>query len=79
MADEKKKKRKPRTVITHRHDDGTFHHEHRFDGGDHEMFAGTSSDVPDVQQHMADAFGGGAGGAAEPDAGAAAAPAPPGE
>ena len=57
---EHKKKRKPRTIITHRHDDDTYHHEHVHDDGKHAMFAGTSQDVADVQQHMADHFGGGA-------------------
>jgi hypothetical protein len=74
MAEEHKKKHKPRTIITHRHDDNTFHHEHMHDDGKHSMFAGTSADVADVQQHMADHFGGGAEAEAEP-AEAAAAPA----
>lgn len=76
MAEEHKehKKRKPRTILTHRHDDGSYHHEHMHDGGPHNMFAGTSQDVADVQQHMADHFGGGAEAEAAP-AEAAAAPA----
>jgi hypothetical protein len=78
---EHKKKRKPRTIVTHRHDDGSFHHEHMHDDGKHAMFAGTSQDVADVQQHMADHFGGGAAEAGAepaigaPDAAAAAEPA----
>jgi hypothetical protein len=65
MAEEhKKKKRKPRKIITTRHDDGTYSHEHMHDDGKHSLFAGTSQNVEDVQQHMADNFG---GGAAEPE------------
>ena len=56
---EGKKKRKPRKIITTRHDDNTFSHEHQHDDGKHSMFAGTSADVADVQQHMADHLGGG--------------------
>jgi hypothetical protein len=63
---EAKKKRKPRKIITTRHDDNTYSHEHMHDGGDHNLFAGTSQDISDVQQHVADHFGGGA----EPDAAA---------
>ena len=74
MAEEKHKKRKPRKIITTRHDDNTFSHEHQHDDGKHSMFAGTSQDVADVQQHMADHFGGGAEAEAAP-AEAAAAPA----
>jgi hypothetical protein len=69
MAEEhKKKKRKPRKIITTRHDDGTYSHEHMHDDGKHSLFAGTSQNVEDVQQHMADNFG---GGAAEPEPAAA--------
>ena len=57
---EGKKRRKPRKIITTRHDDNTYSHEHMHDDGKHAMFAGTSQDVADVQQHMADQFGGGA-------------------
>lgn len=71
MAEEKHKKRKPRTIITHRHEDNSFHHEHVHDDGKNSMFAGTSQDVADVQQHMADHFGGGAEASAEPEAAAA--------
>lgn len=74
MAEEKHKKRKPRTIITHRHEDNSFHHEHVHDDGKNSMFAGTSQDVGDVQQHMADHFGGGAE-AAEGEPAEAAAPA----
>ena len=73
MAEEHKKKHKPRTIITHRHDDNTYHHEHQHDDGKHSMFAGTSQDVADVQQHMADHFGGEESpepGAASPEAAA---------
>jgi hypothetical protein len=59
MADEKKhKKRKPRRIITTRHDDNTYSHEHQHDDGKHSMFAGTSANVDDVKQHMDDNFGG---------------------
>ena len=71
MAEEKHKKRKPRKIITTRHDDNTFSHEHQHDDGKHSMFAGTSQDVADVQQHMADHFGGGAEAEAAPEAAAA--------
>lgn len=69
MAEEhKKKKRKPRQIITTRHDDGTYSHEHRHDDGKHAMFAGTSTTLDDVKQHMDDHFGGGAAPEAEPEA-----------
>jgi hypothetical protein len=79
MAEEHKhKKRKPRTIITHRHEDNSFHHEHVHDDGKNSMFAGTSQDVGDVQQHMADHFGGAEPAEAEaaPAAAAGAAPEP---
>jgi len=68
-----KKKAKPRRVMTTRHDDGSFSHEHHHDGDPHPKFAGTSKTLEDLQQHMADHFGGGAEPAAEgaPEAAAA--------
>ena len=67
MAEEhKKKKRKPRRIIVTRHDDDTYSHEHQHDGGEHNLFAGTSADLDDVKQHMDDHFGGGAAEPAEP-------------
>ena len=73
MAEEHKKhkKHKPRTIITHRHDDGSYSHEHAHDGAKHNAFAGTSSSLEDVKQHMEDHFGGPEE-AAEPPAEAAA-------
>jgi hypothetical protein len=68
MAEEKHKKRKPRKIMTTRHDDNTYSHEHMHDDGKHAMFAGTSQDVADVQQHMADHFGGPAQAEAAPEA-----------
>jgi hypothetical protein len=83
MAEEKKKKRRPRKIITTRHDDDTYSHEHMHDDGKHAAFAGTSQDVADVQQHMADHFGGGgaepAEAAAGPEAQADGDPGAPGE
>ena len=83
MAEEHKhKKRKPRKIITTRHDDGTYSHEHMHDDGKHNLFAGTSANMEDLHQHMDDHLGGGEAApeaaAAAPDA-AAAAPSPAGE
>ena len=61
----------PEGLITTRHDDNTFSHEHQHDDGKHSMFAGTSADVADVQQHMADHFGGAEAEAAPAEAAAA--------
>jgi hypothetical protein len=58
MAEKKHKHRKPRKIITTRHDDGTYSHEHMHDDGNHALFAGTSADLSDVKQHMDDHFGG---------------------
>lgn len=71
MAEEHKKKRRPRKIITTRHDDNTYSHEHLHDDGKHSQFAGTSSDVADVQQHMADHFGGGGEGESPAEGGGA--------
>lgn len=79
MAEEHKKKRKPRKIVTHRHDDGSYSHEHHHDDGKHAMFAGTSAHLDDVKQHMDDHFGGGAAEPAEGEAAAPAAEAEPGE
>lgn len=63
---EHKKKRKPRHILTTRHDDGSYSHEHIHDGKAEKVFAGTSAHLEDVKQHMDDHFG---GGEAEPAAG----------
>lgn len=71
MAEHKPKhgKHKPRTIITHRHDDGTYSHEHLHDDGHPARYAGTSADLKDIDQHMQDHFGGGPEeAAAEPEA-----------
>lgn len=79
MAEEKKseskKKAKPRRIVSTRHDDGSYSHEHYHDGKAEPHFAGTSQSLADLQQHMADntqfaepAAGGGAA-AGEPAAG----------
>ena len=56
-ATPKHKKRRPRQIITTRHDDGTYSHEHRHDDGKHNLFAGTSTNLEDVKQHIDDHFG----------------------
>jgi hypothetical protein len=76
MAEHKKKKRKPRRIVTTRHDDGSYSHEHYHDGDQHPQFAGTSQTMDDLKQHMEDHFGGGA--PADGDAPAAAAGEPEG-
>ena len=69
----KKGKKKPRRIVTTRHDDGSYAHEHFHDDKPNEAkFAGTSQSMEDLQQHMADHFGGGGAAApaeAEPAAG----------
>ena len=67
---EKHKKKKPRHILTTRHDDGSYSHEHVHDGKSEKVFAGTSANLEDVNQHMQDHFGG-----AEEPAGGEAAPA----
>lgn len=81
----KKKKRKPRKLTITRHDDGTYSHEHMHDDGKHNLFAGTSTNLDDLKQHVQDTFGGPdqapdqTADAAGPAAGAAPMPAPGGE
>jgi hypothetical protein len=73
MAEKKHNKKHPRRIVTTRHDDGSYSHEHHHDGDPQPKFAGTSQTMDDLKQHMEDHFGGGG----EPAA-AEAAPAEPG-
>lgn len=54
-----KKKREPHKIITTKAKDGSYGHEHVFEGSDRPVFAGTSRDMDDLKQHMEDHFGGG--------------------
>jgi hypothetical protein len=83
----KKGKKHLRAITTHKADDGTFPHEHHYvDENGQAMpssFGGVSTSLDDVQQHMADHFGGDQpqpeeadqGGAPTPDDGGQPAPA----
>jgi hypothetical protein len=71
-------KKKPHKIITTRAQDGSFGHEHLYEGSDKPVFAGTSQGMEDLHAHMDDHFGGAGGGEqaaeAEPPAAAAAPP-----
>jgi hypothetical protein len=68
-----KKKKKLHKIITTRAQDGSFGHEHMYEGESQPVFAGTSKTLDDVHQHHDDHFGGGeqGGGQAEEQAEAA--------
>jgi hypothetical protein len=57
----KKPKMKLRGIMTTKADDGSFVHEHHYEGkgGEHHppRFGGTSSDMKDLHDHMEDHFG----------------------
>ena len=68
MAKEKKhegdgkkaSKKKLRAITTHKAEDGSFVHEHHYrdeEGKDSSSYGGVSSDLADLQQHMADHLG----------------------
>jgi hypothetical protein len=72
MAKEKKhessggkgKKKHLKAITTHKADDGSFVHEHKYqdeDGNESSSYGGVSSDLADLQQHMSDHFGPDAG------------------
>lgn len=70
----KKPKKHLHQVITTQAHDGTFSHEHIYKDKKEDMhshppvFAGTSSDMDDLHQHMDDHFGPQTGGGEEPEA-----------
>lgn len=63
MAKEEKhgehKKKVPHKIITTRAKDGSFGHEHMYEGESQPVFAGTSQNMEDLHSHMDDHFGGG--------------------
>jgi hypothetical protein len=67
----KKPKLKLRAITTTKADDGSYVHEHHYEGkgGEHHppRFGGTSSDMKDLHDHMEDHFGDQAQGNAEED------------
>ena len=56
---DKGKKKRPHKIITTRAQDGSFGHEHMYEGSDKPVFAGTSQGMEDLHAHMDDHFGGG--------------------